>query len=115
MNEKRRLPRKRPDVALHVTDTMTGEVVGHLGNLSMEGMLLLAQRPIADDALYQFSFHLPDAHGRLYPIEVGVHEQWSAPGTMRGQSWVGFRFIDIAPDDATVLRDWLMHAQDFVD
>ena len=115
MNEKRRLPRKRPDVALNVTDAMTGEVVGHLGNLSLEGMLLLAQRPIADDALYQFSFHLPDSHGRLHPIEVGVHEQWSAPGTMRGQSWVGFRFIDVAPDDAGVLRDWLMHAQDFVD
>jgi hypothetical protein len=113
MNEKRRLPRKRPEAALHVTDTMTGEVIGHIGNLSQEGMLLLAQRPIADDALYQLSFHLPDVHGRLQPIEVGVHEQWSAAGTMRGQNWVGFRFIDLNPDDQGVLHEWLQHAADF--
>ena len=114
MNEKRRLPRKRPDVALHVTDAMTGEVVGHIGNLSQEGMLLLAQRPIVDDALYQFMFQLPDVHGRLHPIEVGVHEQWSRPGTMRGQTWVGFRFVDIHPDDEATLTEWLSHAADFV-
>lgn len=113
MNEKRRLPRKRPDVTLHVTDTITGDVVGHIGNLSQEGMLLLAQRPIVDDALYQFMFQLPDVHGRLHPIEVGVHEQWTAPGTMRGQTWVGFRFVDIHPDDEGVLTEWLSHAADF--
>jgi hypothetical protein len=113
MNEKRRLPRKRPSVALHVTDTMTGDVVGHIGNLSLDGLLLLAQWPIIDDALYQLSFHLPDVHGRLHPIEVGAHEQWSAPGTMRGQNWVGFRFVDLGSEDEKVLRDWLVTAEDF--
>ena len=107
MNEKRRLPRKRPEAALHVTDTMTGDVVGHIGNLSQEGMLLLAQRPIVDDALYQLSFNLPDVHGRLQPIEVGVHEQWTENANVPGQQWVGFRIIDIAPTDGAVLRDWL--------
>jgi len=52
-------------------------------------------------------------HGRLQPIEVGVHEQWSAAGTMRGQTWVGFRFIDLNPDDQGVLHEWLQHAADF--
>jgi hypothetical protein len=33
---------------------------------------------------------------------------------MRGQNWVGFRFIDVSSDDETVLRDWLVHAEDFV-
>ncbi len=113
MNDKRRLPRKRPDVPLQVTDMMTGEVVGRIGNLSLDGMMLIAQSRIDDDALYQFSFHLPDAHGRLHPVEVGVHEQWSDLGSARGQAWIGFRFIDISPDDDKVLRNWLMHAEEF--
>jgi hypothetical protein len=114
MNEKRRLPRKRPDVPLQVVDAMTGEVVGRLGNISLEGMMLITQRPLAEDALFQFLFHLPDSHGRLHPIEVGVHEQWTDGGSARGNAWTGFRFIDIAADDERILREWLMHADDFV-
>lgn len=107
MNEKRRLPRKRPDVNLQVTDTMTGLVVGRLGDASLDGMLLLAHTPIVDDALYQFSFHLPDPHGRLHSVEVGVHETWSEVARIDGQTWAGFRFIDISPEGERALRDWL--------
>lgn len=108
--EKRRGPRKRPDVVLQVSDAMTGEVVGQLGNISLEGMMLVASAPITDDALYQFVFHLPDAHGRLHPIEVGAHELWSERTSMQGRSWAGFRFIDISPADLRVLRDWMTGA-----
>jgi len=113
MNEKRRVARKRPDVNLRVTDAMSGGFVGHLGNLSMEGMMLIAHTPIVENGLYQFVFHLPDAHGRPHPVEVGAHELWSEAPSVRGQTWVGFRFIDIAADDERVLSEWLMHAEDF--
>lgn len=113
MNNKRRVARKRADVNLRVTDAMTGDVIGHLGNLSLDGMMLIAQSSINDNALYQFMFELPDAHGRLQPIEVGAHQLWSEPPTFKGQAWVGFRFIDIASDDEKILAEWLLHAQDF--
>jgi len=115
MNEKRRLPRKRPEVNLQVTDSMTGKIVGRLGDASLDGMLLLADTPIADDALYQFAFHLPDVHGRLRPVEVGVHETWSEATRINGQIWVGFRFIDVSPEGERVLHDWLGHAEDASD
>ncbi len=115
MNEKRRLPRKRPDMPLQIRDMLTGEPVGRLGNLSLEGMMLIADQPIVEDALYQFGFNLPDAHGRLHPVEIGVHQQWTDTGSARGQTWVGFRFIDISADDERMLRDWLQHAEDFRD
>lgn len=107
MIEHRRSPRKPPGVIIQVTNTLTGDVVGRLGNISAEGMMLVANKPVIDDALYQLQFHLPDEHGRLHPIEVGVHEQWSEEASVPGQHWVGFRFIDIAPGDGVVLRDWL--------
>ena len=107
MNEKRRLARKRPEIALAVTDAMTGAVVGRIGNLSLQGMLLLAERPIADDALYQLSFDLPDAHGRPHRLEVGAHELWSEAASSNGRTWVGFRFIDLDLEDERVLDAWL--------
>ena len=107
MIEHRRSPRKPPGVIIQVTNVMTGEMIGRLGNISAEGMMLIGNRAVIEDALYQLSFHLPDEHGRLHPIEVGVHEQWSEVANVPGQSWVGFRIIDIGPEDAAVLRDWL--------
>lgn len=112
MNEKRRLPRKRADLPLQVADTMTGDVIGRLGDASREGLLLIAHTPITEDALYQLRFHLPDAHGRLHPVEVGVHQTWSEKTSTAGQSWVGFRFIDIGAEGEGVLHGWLQQATD---
>ena len=107
MIEHRRSPRKPPAMVIHVTNTLTGDVIGRLGNLSIDGMMLVANKPVVEDGLYQLQFNLPDEYGRLHPIEVGVHEQWSEDASVPGQQWVGFRFIDIAADDAGVLRTWL--------
>ncbi|MGA9422718.1 MAG: PilZ domain-containing protein [Rhodanobacteraceae bacterium] len=115
MVEKRRFPRKRTDVLIKVLDTMTDAVIGRVGNLSTEGMLLLADHPIADDALYQLRFALPDAHGGNHTIGAGVHEHWSDEGHVPGQSWVGFRFIDISQEDADALSEWLVSGEDIAD
>ena len=111
MIETRRTPRRQPGMALQVKDAMTGEVIGHIGNLSLNGMMLVAHAPIVDDGLYQLVFQLPDAHGRLHPIEVGVHELWSETSSVRGHHWVGLRFIDIEADAEQTLRDWLVQAE----
>ena len=107
MIDKRRLPRKRPEVALPVSDAMTGEIIGRLGDVSMDGMLLIAHRPIVSDALYQLQFDLQVLDRRLPRVEIGVHETWCEETTVPGQSWVGFRFIDIAPETERALQDWL--------
>jgi hypothetical protein len=105
--EHRRNKRKRADVIVQVTNALTGEVMGRVGNLSTDGMMLVANRALREDALYQFVFHLPDERGHAHPLEVGVHEQWSEPANVPGQFWAGFRFIDIGDDDFVLLSRWI--------
>ena len=108
MNEQRRRSARKPaDGVIQVTDAMTGTVVGRISNLSVDGMLLLANGPVRENALFQFAFSLPDAAGRPVPLEVGVHEQWTEPANAPGQFWSGFRIIDIAPDQARLLARWI--------
>ncbi|MBS0194084.1 MAG: PilZ domain-containing protein [Proteobacteria bacterium] len=107
MNELRRKPRRNPDRIIDVQDTMTEAVVGRLGNLSESGMLLLAEQDLVEDGLYQFRFVLADAESHRRSFEIGSHHLWSEPAATPGQTWVGFRFIDISPDDATRLREWV--------
>lgn len=107
MREHRRSKRRDPEVPVHVVNTMTGEVIGQIGNLSQDGMMLIAHREVRPDALYQFSFPLPiSGHGAV-EVEVGMHEQWSEPASVPGQFWAGFRIVSMSMDDQELLAEWV--------
>lgn len=106
MNEFRRHTRRAMPQTVDVTDTMTGTVVGRIGNLSAGGMMLIGSVHLADDALYQFRFTLPDGQGGQRRMQVGVQQQWSDASAGSGLIWAGYRFIDVPSKDASFLRAW---------
>jgi hypothetical protein len=105
--EHRRAKRKRALETIEVVDTMTDQIVGRIGNISETGMMLLATVHLMDDALFQLRFNLPDGSARGRPLEVGSHQLWSDAANIPGQFWAGFRFIDIGPEEALQLRNWI--------
>lgn len=107
MSEFRRAKRRKVEHRIDVLDTMTERVIGHLGDLSENGMLLVLTHPLVSDALYQLRFTLTDSKGIDHALDIGVHELWSDPAAAPGQAWTGFRFIDISPSDLAFLRAWV--------
>jgi len=105
--EYRRARRRKVGYNVEVHDTMTEEVIGRLSNLSETGMLLIMNKPIANDALFQLRLSLPDQSGSLKSVDIGAHELWSDEAAAPGQIWTGFRFIDISPADVAFIRDWV--------
>ncbi|MEO5830326.1 MAG: PilZ domain-containing protein [Rhodanobacter sp.] len=106
----RRAERKRASVNAIVTDVISGLPIGHLGNLSSTGMLLICAQAPRSEALYQVSMTLPGS-GRMLaqsqPIEVGIQEQWNEPAASSGQIWAGYRIVAITDADAARLESWL--------
>lgn len=109
-SNQRRAERKRASTNAIVTDVISGLPIGHLGNLSSTGMLLISGTPPRSEALYQVSVALP-ASGRALmqsqPIEVGIQEQWHEQAASSGQIWAGFRIVAITDIDAARLEGWL--------
>lgn len=105
--EFRRARRRKASEQIPVTDAMTGQALGHIGNLSESGMLLLANQPLVNDALYQFRFSLDTVEGRPAAIEIGVHLLWSDQASAPGQHWTGFRFIGLSDRQVRQLRAWV--------
>lgn len=103
--ESRRMPRRTVTGLIEVVDVMTEEPIGHLGNLSVGGMLLIASVPLVEDALYQLRFSLPD--GDAQHLEVGAHVLWRDDASAPGQSWAGLRFLGLAPQATRGLREWV--------
>ena len=59
IQEFRRARRRKAADMIQVSDAMTGEMVGRIGNLSESGLLLIASSSLENDALYQLRFTLP--------------------------------------------------------
>jgi hypothetical protein len=112
-SNQRRAERKRAAFTAVVTDVITGLPMGHLGNLSSTGMLLISSKPPRSEAIYQVSMALPES-GRLsnqtQAVEVGIQEQWHEPAASPGQFWAGYRIVAIADADADRLEAWLAQA-----
>ncbi len=106
MHEFRRAKRRKASDTIPVTDAMTGQVIGRIGNLSETGMLLMASEPLTDDALYQLHFTLHDgAAGQA--VDVGAHLLWRDRASAPAQEWVGLRFIAVSETQARRLRTWI--------
>ena len=64
-SDQRRAERKRANANAIVTDAISGLPIGHLGNLSMTGMLLISAQAPRSEALYQVSMTLPGSERML--------------------------------------------------
>lgn len=105
--EQRRRQRKRVDFDAVVTDAITDQPFGRVGNLSATGMLLISPSAPHNEAIYQLHLPLPDNGGGQVQIEVGVQEQWHDQAASANQIWAGYRIIAISDADASRLHAWL--------
>lgn len=106
-SEYRRARRRKVEHSIEVLDTMTEQTIGHVSDLSETGMLLILDRALVSDALYQLRFKLPDGQGREHALDIGAHELWSDQASAPGQVWTGFRFIDLSAEDLAFIRSWV--------
>lgn len=106
--ELRRDTRKKISDLVTVGNVISEQPIGHIGNLSRSGMLLICNQQLNDNAIYQLRFSLPDpVKGGHLSFELGVHEQWTQSSADAGRYWSGVRIIDISPQAETQLLEWI--------
>ena len=106
-DESRSAPRVPTRDAIEVNDSITGNPIGRIGNLSRNGMMLVCRRDLNDNALYQLRFRLPATHGNTADIDAGVHVVWTEHAATDGFQWAGARIISISAPAASALDAWL--------
>ena len=92
------------DVGLRVTNSVDGELLGIVGNLSSGGMMLITRRQLFPDGILQLTID-PPREMNCAPIPVGVKILWCTPANSPDEFWVGLNTIDIsAAGQATLVR-----------
>ena len=98
MHERRVLKRRHLVVYLDVVDRMTGTVLGQLGDISVEGLLVISRTAIPADKTWSLRVALPDLRGyrgEYLDVDGLLLEQC---GHQSRACLYGFSFVDL--DDA---------------
>jgi hypothetical protein len=85
-------------------NAMTGEQMGHVGNLSAEGLMLIARMSVEPGLMFQICFSLPDPAGHEQAFNVGAICLWCSEASAPNTFWAGFEMMDMSDDEALTLR-----------
>lgn len=102
--EKRRTSRQKIKGTLRVEDRMSGELIGHVVDLSEAGFMLQSPHDIPGNCILQLRILVPSPIDGRNVIEVGAECIWSNTPSSSKTCWSGFQIIDISSDDTLTLQ-----------
>lgn len=85
-----------------ILDAHSGDVLGELVNLSVDGLMIVSPKFIASGTLCQLRIPLI-CSGASVEIHIGVESLWCEDANDSGAYWTGFQIIDIAPEHQAIL------------
>ena len=96
------------DNAVSAVNRLSGDLLGSVVNIHEEGFMLLCDKTVEEDHLYQVLL-VANLDGEEWSAPVGVDCLWvnkgSADADTNGPSWAGFQIIDISPTATQQLSD----------
>ncbi len=90
----RKLERKELSQAITVLDTINGGVFGELVNVTTEGIMVMTDREIETQAIFQLALDLPEPINGANQIIVGADCLWCRRAENFYRYWAGFQIID---------------------
>lgn len=103
--EKKRSTRRHLLFYLEVYNQHSGELVGHLGDISNAGLMLVGERPLPLNKVFDLNIRLPDLEEFIESgLEVRVETRWTHPDSNPDFHCTGCLLLDIAPEDESVIE-----------
>jgi hypothetical protein len=101
--QKKRVKRIHLIYYLLVFDRKTDELVGHLVDITTEGMKLISKGPLRPDTLYHFRMLLPDDLGGSKHMQFDARSVWCKDNLYSDFNGTGFRFEKISDEDIAII------------
>lgn len=99
-DERRRTERVEAQAAgLSLVNSVDGQEIGIVGNISSGGMMLISNRELFEDGALQVNLQSLPKNLGVNSISCGVKVLWSAPANSPSEYWAGLEIIDISRSD----------------
>ncbi len=103
-SENRQQHRLEIQDELMVTDINTGNTMGQLANLSVEGLMLSSTEPVRLNTIYRLRIPLSAEGVDDSNIEVRAESLWCEDVNGSGSYWTGFHICEISSQDQEILN-----------
>lgn len=106
MVNDRQIERHELSCFLQVSNRYTGKMLGFLGNISEEGLMLISDLPLLVGAVFSLSLQVPGAKGGQRTVDIDAQCLWCHEDETPGHFDSGFH-LEMAPVDYFELIDAL--------
>ncbi|PYC27654.1 pilus assembly protein PilZ [Aquipseudomonas alcaligenes] len=93
MHTQRRIERHQLPYYLKVFNRITDKPMGYIGNVSLDGLMLISQLPMLVNARFDMRLKIPGRDGRIHPIDFAATCQWSREDVTPGTFDSGFALV----------------------
>jgi hypothetical protein len=107
MQEKRKLKRRHLIYYLRVFDRNTDDLIGHLVDITPEGAMLISDRPIETNTVFQFRMALPREIIRREHLYFDAESLWCQKDVNPSFYNTGFRFVKVSRDHLVIIDQLL--------
>lgn len=90
----RKLERKELSQTITIEDTINGGVFGELVNITREGLMVMTDREIETQAIFQLALQLPETLHGSDQLVLGADCLWCRRAENFYRYWAGFQIID---------------------
>ena len=104
---QRRLKRHQIAGVIEVYDSVMQQYLGRLVNIHSEGMMLMGDKSLSIEKIYQLDLILPQPFDGVDKIHLGIDCLWVREAGDGSPYWAGCRIIDVS-DDALVMVNKLV-------
>lgn len=95
--EKRQIERRHLIYYLRVWDTESDRLLGHLADVSTEGLMTVGETPVETEREFDLKMLLPSVTGDAEPLVFKAKSCWSSNDVNQQFYDTGFQFTEISP------------------
>ena len=104
MIDRRKQVRQQLVALTVVLDEASGEVLGQVGNLTIEGIMICSDRPLEIDRLYALQIELPDEVDGRSRLNVLARSLWCQRAIIPTRYATGFELLNVDDADRRVIQ-----------
>ncbi|MBC9251772.1 pilus assembly protein PilZ [Pseudomonas alcaligenes] len=108
MHIERRIERHQLPYYLKVFNRITDKPMGYIGNVSLDGLMLISQLPMLVSARFDMRLKIPGRDGHIRHIDFYATCQWSREDVTPGTFDSGFALV-APPAEYVEMVDALRH------
>ena len=107
MHEKRKLNRRHLIYYLRVFDRNTNILIGHLVDITAEGIMLISEDPIDTYTIFQLKMDLPQRMENKEQLHFDAKSLWHKKDVNPNFYNTGFQFLKVSRDHFVVIEQLL--------